>query len=127
MAKAEFHLAPIQLKAILAGDIRPLGDRVLIKQDQAEDKHGSLFLPQGKGQEMAYRFGQGYTLTGRVVAKGMGDMKEDGSRAPMGEYEVGDRVVFERRREAELVLHSEDGASYHLIHDEQSIFGVVEG
>ena len=62
--------------------LRPLGTRVLIRQDAAEKKIGSIWLPDGKEEWPAY---------GEVLAVGMKVPSEADPVKP------GDRVYFKRK------------------------------
>ena len=157
--------SPSQLLEDLSPDkIKPMWSRVLIRDEhEADDKIGSIFLPQGdKGKDTR--------RIGIVVAVGPGDKHfekglvrdSDGNtsvdrrflgkcepcgglgqilnaqagvfetcpqcqgdgikRFPM-EVKVGDRVLYDRRRDAEFVI---EGERYNLVFEEQSVLGVLE-
>jgi chaperonin GroES len=93
--------------------IRPLGDRILLKRIEGEDKSkGGIIIPdtaKEKPQE------------GRVVAAGKGRLLEDGKLVPL-EVKKGDRVLFGKYSGAEVKLEGED----HLIMKEDDILGVIE-
>lgn len=95
-------------------NIRPLGDRILVKRIQEEEKtKGGIIIPdtaKEKPQE------------GRVVAVGKGKMTEDGKLlAP--DVKAGDRILFGKYAGSEVKLEGEE----HLILREDDILGVLEG
>ena len=92
---------------------RPLGDRVLVKRVEEEEKtKGGIIIPdtaQEKPQE------------GEVVAVGPGARDEDGERVEM-DVEVGDRILFGKWSGTEVKIDGED----LLIMKESDIMGVIE-
>jgi chaperonin GroES len=95
-------------------NIRPLGDRILVKRIQEEEKtKGGIIIPdtaKEKPQE------------GRVVAVGKGKTTEDGKLvAP--DVKAGDRILFGKYAGSEIKLEGEE----HLILREDDILGVLEG
>lgn len=65
--------------------LQPIGDRVVVKREQAESKtSGGIVLPDSAKDKPA---------RGKVVAIGDGKLLEDGSRGKM-QLKVGDRVLF---------------------------------
>ena len=92
--------------------LRPLGDRVLIRFIEGEEKVGSIIIPdtaKEKPQE------------GKVVAAGPGKMGEDGKRIPM-ELKKGDRVLFSKYAGSEIKI---DGVE-HIFMREDDILGILE-
>ena len=93
--------------------IRPLGDRILLKRIEEEDKSkGGIIIPdtaKEKPQE------------GKVVAVGNGRMLDDGKLVPL-EVNKGDRVLFGKYSGTEVNLEGEE----HLIVKEDDILGVIE-
>jgi chaperonin GroES len=94
--------------------IRPLGDRVLVKRIEEEEKtKGGIIIPdtaKEKPQE------------GRVIAVGNGKVLETGKLvAP--EVMTGDRILFSKYSGSDIKLDSEE----HLIVREGDILGVIEG
>jgi len=81
-------------------NLKPLGDRVVIKPRKAEEKtKGGIFLPETANKDKP--------LIGTVVAVGSGKMMEDGTRAPM-EVKVDDEVIFSKYAGTEIKVDSED-------------------
>jgi len=95
-------------------NIRPLGDRILVKRIQEEEKtKGGIIIPdtaKEKPQE------------GRVVAVGKGKMTEDG-KLLQPDVKAGDRILFGKYAGSEIKLEGEE----HLILREDDILGVLEG
>jgi chaperonin GroES len=94
--------------------IRPLGDRILVKQVKEEDQtKGGIIIPdtaKEKPQE------------GRIVAVGKGKMTDAGHLvAP--DVKAGDRILFGKYSRSEVKLEDEE----HLILREDDILGVLEG
>jgi chaperonin GroES len=93
--------------------IRPLGDRILLKRIEEEDKSkGGIIIPdtaKEKPQE------------GKVVAVGKGRMLDDGKLVPL-EIKKGDRVLFGKYSGTEVKIEGEE----HLIVKEDDILGVIE-
>jgi chaperonin GroES len=93
--------------------IRPLGDRILLKRIEEEQKSkGGIVIPdtaKEKPQE------------GKVIAVGKGRMLEDGKLVPL-EVKKGDRVLFGKYSGTEVKLVGEE----HLIVREDDILGILE-
>ena len=93
--------------------IRPLGDRILLKRIEEEDKSkGGIIIPdtaKEKPQE------------GKVVAVGKGRMLDDGKLVPL-EVKKGDRVLFGKYSGAEVKIEGEE----HLIVKEDDVLGIIE-
>ena len=93
---------------------RPLGDRVLVKRVEEEEKtRGGIIIPdtaKEKPQE------------GEVIAVGPGARDENGKLQPL-DVKVGDRILFGKWSGTEIKL---DGVEY-LIMKESDIMGILEG
>ena len=93
-------------------NLRPLGDRVVVKPAQAEEKTlGGIILPD-TAQEKPQQ--------GEVVAVGSGKMKNDGERSPM-ELKVGDKVLYGKYAGTEITY---EGVEY-LIMNENDIMAIL--
>ena len=93
-------------------NLKPLGDRVVIKPRKAEEKtKGGIFLPETATKEKP--------LLGTVVAVGSGKIIDDGSRAAM-EVKVDDEVIFSKYAGTEIKLEGED----YLIMREDDILAI---
>ena len=93
--------------------IQPLGDRVLIKPLEAQEKtKGGIVLPdtaKEKPQE------------GKVIAAGKGRVSEEGKLTPL-EVKAGDKVLYGKYSGAEITV---DGEEY-LIVKEEDILAIVK-
>jgi chaperonin GroES len=92
---------------------RPLGDRVLVRRVEEEERSkGGIIIPdtaKEKPQE------------GEVVAVGPGARDEDGKPVPL-DVAVGDRILFGKWSGTEVKIDGEE----LLIMKESDILGVVE-
>lgn len=92
--------------------VRPLGDRVLIRPIQREEQTKSgLFLPD-TAKEKPQR--------GEVVAVGAGRVNDDGERLPM-DVKQGDHVLFAKYAGTELKIDDEE----LLILSEKDVLAIV--
>src|SRR5437868_5095195 len=93
--------------------LRPLGDKVLVRRDEAEkETSGGILLPDSASEK---------PKRGTVLAAGPGKKDENGNLLPM-QTSIGDRVLFHRYGGAEVVL---DGQEF-LILPESEILCVLE-
>jgi len=93
-------------------NLKPLGDRVIVKQAEAETQTKSgLFLPDS-GQEKPQR--------GTVLAVGDGALNDKGERVPVN-VEVDDVVIYSKYGGTEVKL---DGEEYVILR-ESDIYAVV--
>jgi chaperonin GroES len=92
---------------------RPLGDRVLVKRVEEEEKtRGGIIIPdtaKEKPQE------------GEVIAVGPGARDESGKLQPL-DVKTGDRILFGKWSGTEVKLEGQD----LLIMKESDILGVLE-
>ena len=80
----------------MAVKIQPLGDRVLVKPLEKEEKtKGGIFIPDTAKEK---------PQDGKVLAVGPGKMSDEGKRLPM-DVAVGDIVIFAASR-ANSIAHS---------------------
>ena len=94
-------------------NLKPLGDRVIVKPAEAEEKTQSgLFIPD-TAKEKPQR--------GEVVAVGDGKLKEDGTRVAI-DVKVGDTVIFSKYGGSEVKI---DGVEYKILDAERDIIAVV--
>jgi chaperonin GroES len=95
-------------------NLRPLGDRVLIKRvHQRETTAAGIIIPdtaKEKPQE------------GKVVAVGKGKLLADGKVAPP-DVKPGDTIVFGKYAGNDIVIDAEE----HLVLHEEDILAVLEG
>jgi chaperonin GroES len=93
--------------------IKPLGDRVLVKPDEAKEiKRGGIIIPdtaKEKPQE------------GEIVAVGKGKVGDDGKVIPL-EVKKGDKVLFGKYSGTEVKI---DDKPYLIMHQDD-LLGIVE-
>lgn len=95
-------------------NIRPLGDRVVIKVLASEEKTKSgIVLPDTAKEK---------PQIGEVLAVGPGRVLDNGSRATL-EVKVGDKVIYSRFSGNEV---KEDGQEYLILNGERDILAIVE-
>ncbi len=100
-------------KAATGLKVRPLGEKVLVKRLQAEEKtKGGIVLPDTAKEKPA---------KGTVLALGDGKLLKDGSRAKF-QVAVGDKVLFTSYAGTEVKI---DGQEYMLM-DESDILAVLD-
>lgn len=80
-------------------NLKPLGDRVIIKQDETEEKTSSGLYLAGESKEKPQ--------TGAVIAVGEGRRDKDGELIPMP-VKVGDHVVFSKYGNNEITCDGEE-------------------
>lgn len=99
--------------AVTKPKIRPLGDKVLVKRLEAEDRTaGGIVLPD-TAKEKPKR--------GRIVATGDGKLLDTGERAAL-QVKKGDEVMFTSYAGTEIKVDGEE----FIIMDESDIFAIVE-
>ena len=96
-----------------APKIRPLGQNVLLRRLEAEEKtKGGIFLPDTAKEK---------PREGEVLAIGEGELTKDGKHKEF-QVKVGDRVIFSSYAGTEVKLAGDE----FLILGEDDILGVVE-
>lgn len=91
--------------------VRPLGDRVLVRRIEAEEKTaGGIVLPDTAKEK---------PKEGEIVAVGEGKLLDDGSRSKP-QVKVGDHVLFTSYAGTEVKIDDED----YLIMREEDILAV---
>jgi chaperonin GroES len=94
-------------------DLRPLGDRVLVRRmEEAEQVVGGIIIPDTAKEK---------PQQGEVVAIGNGRLLEDGERTPI-DVKPGDRIIFGKYSGADIKVAGQE----YMILREDEIFGVVE-
>jgi chaperonin GroES len=94
-------------------NLKPLGDRLLVKPiEQEETTASGIILPETAKEK---------PQEGEVLAAGPGARKDDGTRIPM-DVQVGDRVLYAKYAGTEVKI---DGTK-HLILRESDVLAVVE-
>jgi len=93
--------------------IRPLGQNVLLRRLEAEEKtKGGIYLPDTAKEK---------PREGEILAVGEGEVGKDGKRKGF-QVKKGDRVIFSSYAGTEVKLGGEE----YLILSEDDILGVVE-
>ncbi len=95
-------------------NLKPLGDRVIVKQDDAETKTKSGILIASTAQEKPQR--------GKVVAVGEGKLDNNGNLVAPNVNE-GDIVIYSKYGGTEVTVDEED----YIILRADDIYAVVEG
>ena len=92
--------------------IKPLGDRVVIKMLEAEEKSkGGIFLPGQTKEE---------PQVAEVIAIGPGEVR-DGKVVPM-QVKVGDKILFPRFMGVDVKVGGDD----LIVISEKDIFAIIE-
>ncbi|MDI3340892.1 MAG: co-chaperone GroES [Sphaerobacter sp.] len=93
--------------------VRPLGDRVLVRPIQREEVTKSGIVLPDTAKEKPQR--------GEVLAVGPGRFDEDGERRVPMDVKVGDQVLFAKYAGTELKIDDEE----YLILSEKDILAVI--
>lgn len=92
-------------------NLKPLGDRVVVKPSPAEEKTPSgIVLPETAKEK---------PQEGEVVAVGTGEYK-DGQKVPL-EVKAGDKVIYSKYGGTEIKIEGEE----YLILSERDILAIV--
>lgn len=92
--------------------IRPLGDRLLVKPDESPRQIGRIVLPENVTEK---------PKTGVVLAVGLGNVNQDGSRT-QPDVQPGQYIVFSQYGGVDVELDRE----HYLILREGDVLGVIE-
>ncbi|GAB4523199.1 MAG: co-chaperone GroES [Pleurocapsa sp.] len=99
--------------ALPVSTVKPLGDRVFLKVQAAEEKTaGGILLPETAKEK---------PQVGEVVAVGSGKRNDDGSYTPV-EVKVGDKVLYSKYAGTDFKLGNED---YVLLAEKDILATVV--
>src|SRR5262245_45018916 len=99
-------------KTKTAVNIKPLGDRILVKRLEAEERtKGGIVLPDTAKEK---------SREGLVIAVGEGRLLDDGKRAPFA-VKVDDRVLFSSYAGTEVKWEGEE----YLILGEDDVLGIL--
>ncbi|KGF06008.1 co-chaperone GroES [Arcanobacterium sp. S3PF19] len=93
--------------------IKPLEDRIVIKQVEAEETTASGLVLPGSAQEKPQE--------GNVVAVGPGRIDDNGNRVPL-DVKVGDAVIYSRYGGTEVKY----GTDEYIILSARDVLAVVE-
>ncbi|ERT60102.1 chaperonin GroS [Megasphaera vaginalis (ex Srinivasan et al. 2021)] len=92
--------------------IRPLGDRVVIRVLEQEEKTASgIYLPDTAKEKPSQ---------GEVVAVGAGKVQDDGKRIPL-DVAVGDKIIFSKYAGTEVKFEGNE----YLIVSERDILAII--
>jgi chaperonin GroES len=97
----------------VAVNLRPLGDRVVVRPSGREETTKSGIVLPDTAKEKPQR--------GTIIAVGEGRRDDDGNRVPM-DVQVGDEVLFARYAGTEFKLDDEE----YLILSEKDILATVQ-
>ena len=94
--------------------VRPLGDKILVKRDEAASKTDSgIFLPENSKDK---------PKTGTIEAVGTGNLNTDtGARIPLT-VKKGDRVIFTSYSGTEVKINDTE----YLMMSEEDILAVID-
>jgi chaperonin GroES len=94
-------------------NLKPLDDRIVIKQSEAEEKTaGGIILPDSAKEK---------PLIGKVVAIGPGKLLDDGKRAKMS-VKKNDEVIYGKYMGSDIEIDREK----YVILRESDVLGIVE-
>ena len=93
-------------------EVKPLGDRVMVKQLEEEVKKGGIIIPD-TAKEKSQR--------GEVKAVGPGKRNEEGKLIPL-EVKVDDKILFSKYGGTEVKVDEEE----YLIMREEDIIAIVK-
>ena len=93
--------------------LRPLGDRVIVKRIEEEEKtKGGIIIPDTAKEK---------PIEGEVIAVGDGKLLDNGKKIPL-EVKKGDRVLFGKYAGTEVKIEGEE----FLIMREDDVIAIVE-
>jgi len=113
--KIQPKLKPIQNNVDYTKAITPLGDRLVVRQIQAERMTaGGLILPDSVNSEAGY-------LKGLVLAAGQGEFSKKGHLKIL-DVKVGQKILFSEYASTKVTFQNEE---LHIVH-EKDVLGIVE-
>ncbi|RLB27119.1 MAG: co-chaperone GroES [Deltaproteobacteria bacterium] len=93
--------------------LRPLGDRVIVKRIEEEEKtKGGIIIPDTAKEK---------PIEGEIIAVGDGKLLDNGQKIPL-EVKKGDRVLFGKYAGTEVKIEGEE----LLIMREDDVIAIVE-
>ena len=102
-------MAPISINV---STVKPLGDRIFLKVNPAEEKTaGGILLPDNAQEK---------PQIGEVVSVGPGKRNDDGSRSEL-DVKVGDKVLYSKYAGTDVKLSGED----YVLLSEKDILAAV--
>lgn len=94
-------------------NFRPLGDRVVVKRSDAEQKTASGIIIPDTAQDKPQQ--------GEIIAVGAGARDDSGKIVPL-EVKVGDQILFGKWSGTEIKLEGQE----YLVMKESDIIGIVD-
>jgi chaperonin GroES len=96
-----------------AGNLRPMGDRLVVRKDKAaEASRGGIIIPENAKEKV---------LSGEIVAVGRGKVLEEGIIRPL-DVKVGERVRFAKYQGTDVLV----GGETYTVFREDDLLGVIE-
>lgn len=100
-------------KSAVASKIQPLGDRVVVEREEAEERtSGGILLPDTAKDKPS---------RGTVISVGNGRVLDDGTRAPL-QVKVGDKVLFTSYAPETIKINDEE----LLLMREEDILAIID-
>ena len=95
----------------MAKGLKPLGDRVVVKQEPSEEKTQSGILLPDTAKEKPQ--------VGTIIAIGSGRVLDNGQRIPM-EVKIGDKVIYAKYGGTDVKIDNEE----YIILQERDILAI---
>lgn len=95
-------------------EIKPLGDRILVKRRKPVTSKGGIFLPESAQEK---------PKEGEVISTGPGSLNDDGVLQPMS-VRKGDTILFSSYAGTEV--KQQDADEEYLILSEKDVLGVLQ-
>jgi chaperonin GroES len=109
--RSDFYKNKTKGGIVLAKKLQPLGDRLVVKADPAEEKTRSgIVLPDTAKEKPA---------EGTVIAVGMGRVLDNGTKVPL-EVKIGDKVIYSKYGGTEVKIDNEE----YIILSEKEILAI---
>ena len=94
-------------------NVRPLGDRILIKRvEEVEKTRGGIIIPESAKER---------PLEGTVIAVGSGKRLEDGTLQKL-DVKAGDTILFGKYAGTEIKV---DGVEHTIVREDE-VLGIIE-
>jgi len=92
--------------------LRPIGDNILVERLEAEQKKGSIIIPDSAKEK---------PKQGKVVAVGKGKTDKDGKLIPMN-VKKGNRIFFASYAGTDVEIEGKE----YVIMREEDVLGIIE-
>jgi len=97
----------------MAVNLKPLGDKIIVKRMEAEEKSaGGILLPDSAKEK---------PKEGEVIVLGKGKLIDDGKRAEF-QVKVGDKVLFSSYAGNEITV----GVDEYILMSEDDVMAVID-